>query len=84
MWDTVQDSGRDDHGRQLCHDLPCLRCGHAAHTYLACDDACGCQPAAMPGSAAAPTAAVTPPSPGPREPQGRSMTLTARRSSMAR
>ncbi|GAA4692287.1 hypothetical protein GCM10023226_32810 [Nocardioides nanhaiensis] len=53
MWDTVHDSGRDEHGgRHLCHDLPCLRCGHAAHTYLACDDACGCQPAAMPGSPA--------------------------------
>jgi len=45
MWDTAPAS--DTH---LSHDLPCLRCGHAAHRYLACDVSCECLPAAMPGS----------------------------------
>ena len=44
MWDTVQTSEL-----HLSHDLPCLRCGHAAHTYLACSDTCDCVPAVMPG-----------------------------------
>ena len=46
MWDTVQVS--DTH---LSHDLPCLRCGHALHTFLACGDDCPCEPVVMPGSA---------------------------------
>jgi hypothetical protein len=46
MWDTVQPS--DAH---VSHDLPCLHCGHAAHVYLACDAACGCEPVGMPGAA---------------------------------
>lgn len=57
MWDTVQDSTvhdstvrREEH---LSHDLPCLRCGHAAHTFLACSDTCDCVPALMPGAVAA-------------------------------
>jgi len=29
MWDTIQ--ANDIH---LSHDLPCMRCGHAAHSYL--------------------------------------------------
>ena len=33
----------------LCHDAPCVRCGHAAHLYLACGDGCDCQPTLMPG-----------------------------------
>ena len=33
----------------LSHDMPCLRCGHAAHTFLACGDGCDCRPALMPG-----------------------------------
>ncbi|MBZ5733998.1 hypothetical protein K8Z61_05770 [Nocardioides sp. TRM66260-LWL] len=45
MWDTVQNA---DH--QLSHDLPCQRCGHAMHTFLACDAACGCTPATPPGA----------------------------------
>ena len=45
MWDPVQDNAT----HHLSHDLPCLRCGHAAHTYLACDASCQCRPAAMPG-----------------------------------
>jgi hypothetical protein len=44
MWDTVQTSQE-----YLSHDLPCLRCGHAAHTYLACSDTCACVPAPPPG-----------------------------------
>lgn len=60
MWDTVQDSWRrGEAGAHLGHDLPCLRCGHAAHTYLACDDACGCQPVAMPGSPTVPARAAS-------------------------
>ena len=43
MWDTVQAS---DH--HLSHDRPCPDCGHALHTYLACDDACACQPTMVP------------------------------------
>ena len=45
MWDLVIDTG--DH---LSHDLPCGRCGHAMHTYLACDEQCDCTPCVMPGS----------------------------------
>lgn len=44
MWDTVQASQHT-----TSRDLPCLRCGHAAHLYLACDVRCACVPAAMPG-----------------------------------
>jgi hypothetical protein len=44
MWDTVQTN--EIH---LSHDLPCMRCGHAFHTYLSCGDGCDCQPAVMPG-----------------------------------
>lgn len=48
MWDTVLDTGHTstDH---LSHDMPCLRCGHAVHTFLACGDGCECRPALMPG-----------------------------------
>jgi hypothetical protein len=46
MWDTVQTSKQ-----HLSHDLPCLHCGHAVHTYLACGDECACPPVVMPGSA---------------------------------
>jgi len=34
----------------LSHDLPCPRCGHPAHVYLACGDGCDCEPTLMPGS----------------------------------
>jgi hypothetical protein len=44
MWDTVPTS--TDH---LSHDMPCVQCGHAPHTYLACGDGCDCQPVAVPG-----------------------------------
>ena len=52
MWDTVQDSwssgsaaAGSGEGTHLSHDRPCVRCGHAMHTFLACDQACGCEPA---------------------------------------
>jgi hypothetical protein len=45
MWDTVQTNTR-----HLSHDLPCPRCGHAVHTFLACSDSCDCDPTVMPGS----------------------------------
>jgi hypothetical protein len=51
MWDTVEDTTRTV--AHLSHDLPCLRCGHALHTYLACGDTCACPPVTMPGSSAA-------------------------------
>jgi hypothetical protein len=44
MWDTVETS--DQH---LSHDLPCLQCGHPTHTFLACSDACACEPTFLPG-----------------------------------
>ena len=37
MWDTV-----DTTGTHLSHDMPCTGCGHAAHSYLPCSDACTC------------------------------------------
>jgi hypothetical protein len=45
MWDTVQTNQQ-----HLSHDLPCMRCGHAAHTYLPCSDACACASALPPGT----------------------------------
>jgi hypothetical protein len=47
MWDTPED--QQSH---LSHDLPCPRCGHAAHTHLPCSDTCHCTPPAMPGTIA--------------------------------
>ena len=50
MWDTVDDTTDTTDGC-LSHDLPCQQCGHAMHTYLACDDLrCGCPSSAMPGA----------------------------------
>lgn len=45
MWDTVETNAE-----HLSRDLPCARCGHALHTYLACSDTCDCEPAVMPGA----------------------------------
>ena len=47
MWDTIQTSTT-----HLSHDLPCQRCGHATHTFLACSATCDCPPTLMPGTAA--------------------------------
>ena len=41
MWDTVITESNVVH---LSHDLPCLQCGHAPHTYLPCGDGCDCHP----------------------------------------
>jgi hypothetical protein len=50
MWDTGQTD--DVH---LSHDLPCPRCGHAVHTYLACSDTCDCVRTVLPGTVTAGT-----------------------------
>lgn len=47
MWDTPETNQV-----HLSHDLPCARCGHAQHTYLACSDNCDCAPLPAPGSGA--------------------------------
>lgn len=52
MWDTV--ATNDVH---LSHDMPCGRCGHEVHTFLACGPSCGCDPVVMPGTYA--TAALS-------------------------
>ena len=53
MWDTVR--ANEVH---LSHDLTCLRCGHAVHTYLPCSDTCTCTQSVMPGiTSSAPVAA---------------------------
>ena len=52
MWDTAEITPRVASGvatLHLSHDLPCPRCGHAAHIFLACSDTCDCEPAPMPG-----------------------------------
>jgi hypothetical protein len=50
MWDTVEVATE-----HLSHDLPCPRCGHAGHRYLACDHhACGCAAHPFPGDDLAP------------------------------
>lgn len=57
MWDTITDDQRSAatavHRGHLSHDLPCVRCGHGVHTFLACGDDCDCPPVVMPGSRAA-------------------------------
>ena len=39
MWDTIETTST-----HLSHDMPCSRCGHATHSYLACSDSCDCVP----------------------------------------
>jgi hypothetical protein len=39
----------EDGVEPLTRDAPCVRCGHAAHPYLACGTGCDCQPTLMPG-----------------------------------
>ncbi|EGD43177.1 hypothetical protein NBCG_02531 [Nocardioidaceae bacterium Broad-1] len=46
MWDVI-----GINSLHLSHDLPCPRCGHPAHIYLACGDGCDCEPTLLPGSA---------------------------------
>ena len=47
MWDTVDTTPCKP--TQLSHDMPCIRCGHALHIYLACEQNCDCEPRTMPG-----------------------------------
>ncbi len=50
MWDGISDRvGVRPTLLHLSHDMPCLRCGHATHTFLACGDDCDCPPVVMPG-----------------------------------
>ncbi len=44
MWDEAQECRG-----HLSHDLPCLECGHAMHTFLPCSDECQCRPQWVPG-----------------------------------
>jgi len=46
MWDTAETTS---HAAHVAHDMPCQRCGHAAHTFLPCSDSCTCVPAPPPG-----------------------------------
>lgn len=49
MWDTVAELPHDvqsEGPRYLSHDLPCVLCGHAAHSFLPCSDRCACTPPA--------------------------------------
>jgi len=48
MWDTVRAETGAEH---LSRDLPCPRCGHPVHTFLACGNGCDCEPTQLPGSA---------------------------------
>ncbi len=41
----------------LSHDMPCGRCGHGRHTYLACSDTCSCSPSPAAPSSWAPSEA---------------------------
>ena len=50
MWDTVDDTPVHDTDH-LSRDLPCLRCGHAIHIYLACGGECSCPPITVPSAA---------------------------------
>jgi hypothetical protein len=42
MWDTIETLPPEH--EHLSRDRPCAYCHHAAHFYLPCDAACGCQP----------------------------------------
>lgn len=53
MWDTAEVPGPV----HLSHALPCTRCGHESHQFLACSDACGCDPPVLPWLPAAAAAA---------------------------
>jgi len=47
MWETPRE---DDGGAEpLTHEMPCPRCGHPPHLFLACGGDCDCQPDEMPG-----------------------------------
>lgn len=44
MWDTAEATQMV----HLSHAVPCTRCGHEAHQFLACSDTCTCDPPALP------------------------------------
>jgi hypothetical protein len=51
MWDNTQNlQNTNVRSFPVSHFLPCQRCGHEVHTYLACSDTCSCAPVIMPGS----------------------------------
>jgi hypothetical protein len=41
VWDTATEAIETVRAH-LSHDMPCPRCGHAPHVYLACGDDCDC------------------------------------------
>jgi len=47
MWDTSESTTTTR--TPLSHDMVCVRCRHALHVYLACEQGCDCGPQAMPG-----------------------------------
>jgi hypothetical protein len=51
--DSSADEHADEHAgntsEPLTHEMPCVRCGHPPHLFLACDADCDCQPEGMPG-----------------------------------
>ena len=46
MWETACS---DDTETNLTHEMPCPRCGHPPHRFLACGGDCECEPEDMPG-----------------------------------
>ena len=46
MWETTSDA---ENSEPLTHEMPCPRCGHPPHLFLACGDDCECEPDGMPG-----------------------------------
>lgn len=44
MWDTAEATDV----LHLSHAVPCTRCGHESHQFLACSDTCACVPPALP------------------------------------
>jgi hypothetical protein len=47
MWETPPDDGSG--AEPLTHEMPCPRCGHPPHLFLACGGDCDCEPEEMPG-----------------------------------
>lgn len=39
MWDIVEAATP-----RLSHDMPCQRCAHPSHPFMACSDTCDCGP----------------------------------------
>jgi len=46
MWETPRSEEAE---RILTHEMPCPRCGHPPHLFLACGGDCECKPDGMPG-----------------------------------